>query len=165
MLPGFLIILLIVSMYSWFNEYRRIKFLIKGSLNNFDAQEIKKDNTKIEENDEEDEKEKKVTKRVHKLGNEKNLYKLYQLQDGIRYDIFGRPIFKTKKVSNENLRTSNALKHSRRKSILNNRVSVYKSKNSIKIGPNACLDFKSSNSSDRNSSNKFRVPPQNNNNV
>ena len=35
--------------YSWFNEYRRIKYLINGSLNDFKIQENKKDNNNIEE--------------------------------------------------------------------------------------------------------------------
>ena len=52
-----LIILMLSLIYSWFNEYRRIKYLIDGSLHDFSIQKNKNENNNID--DEEDEKENK----------------------------------------------------------------------------------------------------------
>ena len=65
--------------YSWFNEFRRIKYLIDGALTDFNAQEIKKEKTNKYE--EEDSNEKRVNERINKKPdnnlNNKFLYNIY----------------------------------------------------------------------------------------
>ena len=62
--------------YSWFNEYRRIKYLIDGSLHDFKIQENKKENNNIEEedessnNEESEEKNKKINNNYNEINNE-----------------------------------------------------------------------------------------------
>lgn len=142
-------------MYSWFNEYRRIKYLIEGSLTDFNAQEIIKDkNNKYEE---EDSNEKRVNERINKKPdnnlNNKFLYNLYGKQEyGIRYDIYGRPIFKIKKSEKENnLKTTSNNQYFKRKGTQNKRVSIFKDINR--------------NSSDRVSINKFQFSKNSNSNA
>lgn len=71
-LLGFMLILI----YSWFNEYRRIKYLIDGSLHDFKIQENKKENNNIEEedesynNEESEEKNKKINNNYNEINNE-----------------------------------------------------------------------------------------------
>lgn len=76
-----LLILMLSLIYSWFNEYRRIKYLIDGSLYDFKIKENKKEQNDFEEddesnnNEEKDEKNKKSNNGVGvniKNGNKKN---------------------------------------------------------------------------------------------
>lgn len=166
-------IFMFLLIYSWFNDYRRIKFLIEGSLNDFDAQAVQTDKN----NENEDSNEKRVNDRINKRQNNqlnnKNLYKVYsQQENGIRYDIYGRPIIKagnkphnfSNEKNNNNIHGSNTLRYSKRKSILNNRVSIYKTRNTIKLGgSNEAVGH--SGSSDRNSMNKFQFSRNKNNNI
>ena len=147
-------------MYSWFNEFRRIKYLIDGTLTDFNAQEIKKEKTNKYE--EEDSNEKRVNERIHKKpGNNNNLnnkflYNMYGKQEyGIRYDIYGRPIFKIKKsdktlTMKENLKTTSNNHYFKRKGVQNKRVSIFKDTNR--------------NSSERIAINKFQFSKNTNSN-
>lgn len=162
---GVLGILMFALIYFWFNDFRRIKFLVDGSLNDFDAQEVKREYKNNNENENENSREKRVNDRINKKqdGNNKYLYKVYSQQEyGIRYDIYGRPIFKINKVTaknekmNDNIHNSITQRFSKRKSILNNRVSIFKNKNVIKTGKTVNFDVGNSNSSDRTSINKFQ---------
>ena len=169
-----LFILMFVLIYSWFNVYRRIKFLIDGTLNDFDAQEIKKEENN---NDNEDSNEKRINERINRNQvnqlNNKQLYKMYSQQEyGIRYDIYGRPIFKVNKADNKEgkeniIHNINTVRYSKRKSILNNRINIYSKRNSIKMGKSVSIDVGHANSSDRTAINKFqfsRNKANNNNN-
>lgn len=157
-------IFMLLLIYSWFNDYRRIKFLIEGSLNGFDAQAVKSGNNNRNNFENEDSNEKRVNDRINKRQNNqlnnKNLYKIYsQQENGIRYDIYGRPIIKINKPNNierkPNIHGTDTLRYSKRKSILNNRVSIYKKRNSIvKLG--GSNEVGHSSSSERNSMNKFQ---------
>ena len=49
--------------YSWFNQFRRIKFLVEGSLNDFDGQEVKRENNN---NENEDSSDKRINERIKK---------------------------------------------------------------------------------------------------
>ena len=161
-----------ILIYLWFNDYRRIKFLVEGSLNDFDAQEIKNDGNKNNEN--ENSLDKGVNERINKRNNNqlnnKYLYKIYsQQENGIRYDIYGRPIVKASRENDniastkDNLNSLNTQRYSKRKSILNNRVSVYIKRSSIKTGNNV-IDIGHSNSSERNIMNKLQFSRNKTNN-
>lgn len=139
-ITGVLLIFMLCLIYFWFNDYRRIKYLIDGPLTDFNAQEIKKEENNI--NYQEDSNEKRVNERINKKPdnnlNNKFLYNMYGKEEyGIRYDIYGKPIFKIRRVENDNKlslkdnikTTTNNARFSKRKSIQNfrvNRVSIYK---------------------------------------
>ena len=155
-----LLILMFLLIYSWFNVYRRIKFLIEGTLNDFDAQEVKKEDNNISENSNDKRINERINKKENHLNN-KHLYKIYSQQEyGIRYDIYGRPIIKMTKSDNKakenNMHSINTSRFSKRKSILNNRVNVYKNRNSIKPGKSVIIEVGHSSSSDRAEINKFQ---------
>ena len=171
---GVLCILNFLLIYSWFNVYRRIKFLINGSLNDFDAQQIQKNEEKNNEN-EEDSNDKRINERINRKQvnqlNNRQLYKIYGQQEyGIRYDIYGRPIFKAQQENNKNMRNNdvhNALtvRFSKRKSSLNNRVNIYSKRNSIVAGKSSSNEVIGyNNSSDRNIINKFQFSRNKSNN-
>jgi len=162
---GVIGILMFTLIYFWFNDFRRIKFLVDGALNDFDAQEVKREYKNNNENENENSNEKRVNDRINKKheGNNKYLYKIYSQQEyGIRYDIYGRPIFKLNKINtknekaNDNIHNSITQRFQKRKSILNNRVSIFKNKNVIKTGKTVNFDVVNSNSSDSTSINKFQ---------
>lgn len=141
-------------MYSWFNEFRRIKYLIEGALTDFNAQEIRKEkNNKYEE---EDSNEKRVNERINKKPdnnlNNKFLYNMYGKQEyGIRYDIYGRPIFKIKKPDKDNnIKTTSNNQYFKRKGVQSKRVSIFKDINR--------------NSSERMTINKFQFSKNSNSN-
>ena len=166
-----LLLSMFLLIYSWFNVYRRIKFLIDGTLNDFDAQEVKKeDNNNLSENSNDKRINERINKKENNLNN-KHLYKIYSQQEyGIRYDIYGRPIIKINNSNNKakenNIHNINTSRFSKRKSILNNRINIYKTRNSIKPGKNVIIDVGHANSSDRTEINKFqfsRNKPSNNN--
>lgn len=167
---GVVFIFNFLLIYLWFNDYRRIKFLIEGSLNDFDAQEIKNERNKDKEN--ENSFDKGVNERINRRQNNQNnkyLYKIYsQQENGIRYDIYGRPIIKANKSNfntantKDNLSSVNTQHYLKRKNILNNRVSVYIKRNSIK--PGGIIDALHSNSSERNAINKIQFSRMKTNN-
>ena len=168
---GILLIFMFLLIYAWFNVYRRIKFLIDGTLNDFDAQEVKKEDNNLSENSNDKRINERINKKENQLNN-KHLYKIYSQQEyGIRYDIYGRPIIKIHHPDNKaknNMHNINTSRFSKRKSILNNRVNVYKNRNSIKPGKSVTIEVGHSNSSDRTEMNKFqfsRNKPSNNNNI
>ena len=68
-----------ILIYFWFNDFRRIKFLIEGSLNNFDAQQIKNERNNNNENENSFDKgvNERINKRQNKQLNNKYLYKIY----------------------------------------------------------------------------------------
>jgi hypothetical protein len=161
---GVLSIFMLLLIYSWFNDYRRIKFLIEGSLYDFDAQEI---NVEVKKrNEDENSHEKRINERISKKQNtnlnNKYLYKIYsQQENGIRYDIYGRPIFKINKpnVDTNNINNANTNRFNKRKNILNNRISIYKARNSVQFKNPSELGFSSSERKIQFSRN------QNNNNI
>ena len=71
-----LLVLVLSLIYSWFNVYRRIKYLIDGSLHDFKIQENKKENNNSEEedenynNEENEENNKKVNNNYNDINNE-----------------------------------------------------------------------------------------------
>lgn len=148
--------------YFWFNEFRRIKFGVDGPLNEFNVQEVNNKFNNNNENENENSNERRVNERIRKKDaqyNNKNLYKIYGQQEyGIRYDIYGRPIFTLNKVNTQkekdkdkpNITNIPTQRFSKRKSMLNNRVTIYKNKNIIK------QDSSNYNSSDRPVINKFQ---------
>ena len=160
---GILCIFMLLLIYSWFNDYRRIKFLIEGSLNDFDAQEVKKETKKDDE--EENSKDRRINERIFRKNNNnlnnKQLYKIYnQQENAVRYDIYGRPIFKMKKTNTnsntKNIHKSNTLRYNKRKNILsNNRINIYKTKDITKA-VNPTNDIGHSSSSERNVMKKFK---------
>ena len=151
-----------ILIYFWFNDYRRIKFLIEGSLNDFDAQEIKNERNRNIENENSFDKgvNERINKRQNKQLNNKYLYKIYnQQENGIRYDIYGRPIIKTSKENynsstKDNLDTNITQRYSKRKNMLNNRVTVYNRRSSIK--PGNSNDVGHPGSSERNAMDKLQ---------
>ena len=163
---GVLCIFMLVLIYSWFNDYRRIKFLIEGSLNDFDAQEVKNEVKK--ENEEENSNEKRINERIYRKNdnhlNIKHLYKIYnQQENAIRYDIYGRPIFKLSKENTKDINNMNTLRYNKRKSLkANNRININKTSNSINKG-NPINDIVHSNSSERNAIKKFQITKTKNN--
>ena len=151
---GILCLLMFLLIYSWFNEFRRIKFLVEGSLNDFDAQEVKRENNN---NENEDSNDKRINERINKKQenqlNNKNLYKIYSQQEyGIRYDIYGRPILTIHKAENKSIHNAKTI---RKRTLTNNRVNVYKRRQSMQTGNNA-VEVKPSNSSERPIINKFQ---------
>lgn len=159
-----LCILLFLLIYAWFNDYRRIKFLVDGSLNDFDVQVVNRGNNN---NENEDSNDKRINERINKKQenqlNNKNLYKIYSQQEyGIRYDIYGRPILTINKAENKNINNAITSTFSKRKRALSNRinkakdVNVYKKRNSIQIRNNG-NEVKPSNSSERHIINKFPI--------
>jgi hypothetical protein len=159
-------IFMLCLIYSWFNEFRRIKYLIEGALTDFNAQEIKKEKHNKYEEDE-DSNEKRVNERINKKPdnnlNNKFLLNMYGKQEyGIRYDIYGRPIFKLKKSDKtltlkENLKTSSNNQYFKRKGVQNKRVSIFRDSNrnsSERISINKFLFSKNSNSNNNNPRNK-----------
>lgn len=158
-----LCILNFILIYFWFNDYRRIKFLIRGSLNDFDAQEIKNERNQNNENENSFDKgvNERINKRQNKQLNNKYLYKIYsQQENGIRYDIYGRPIIKTSKENSNPTNTKDYLntgitqRYSKRKNILNNRVTIHGRNSILKTGNNNIIGH--SGSSERNIINKLQ---------
>ena len=160
-------IFMLCLLYSWFNEFRRIKYLIEGALTDFNAQEIKKE--KHNKYEEQDSNEKRVNERINKKPdnnnnlNNKFLYNMYGKQEyGIRYDIYGRPIFKLRKsdktsTSKENLKTTSNNQYFKRKGVQNKRVSIFKDTNrnsSERISINKFQFSRNSNSNNNNPRNK-----------
>ena len=153
----------LILIYFWFNDYRRIKFLIEGSLNDFDAQAIKNETNKNNDNENSFDKgvNERINKRQNKQLNNKYLYKIYsQQENGIRYDIYGRPIIITSKenynIANtkDHLNTGFTQRYSKKKNMLNNRVTIFNRRGSIKPGINN--DIGHSGSSERNVMNNLQ---------
>ena len=71
-----LLIFMLSLIYSWFNEYRRIKYLIDGSLHNFKIQENRKEKNDIEDdvenysNEDSEERDKKIIINNNEINNE-----------------------------------------------------------------------------------------------
>ena len=64
---GFILISMASLIYSWFNEYRRIKYLVDGSLYNFAIKEYKKEkNYIVEEDEKKDEKDENIEVKIDK---------------------------------------------------------------------------------------------------
>ena len=91
-------IILLVLLYFWFNDFRRIKFLVDGAL--------------VDSNT----KESKIKYKIRKINNNNN-HIIYSHNDYVvHYDIYGRPIFNIKKnkikiinINNNNKKLQNSL--------------------------------------------------------
>ena len=165
---GILIIMKILLIYFWFNEFRRIKFLVDGPLNDFNIREARKKYKNNNEEEKENSNEKRVNERINRKESQHNNRKLQilyaQQEYGIRYDIYGRPIFILNKIKEEKENDKEKItinniptqRFGKRRSILHKRVSIFKGKNVIKQGKVVNFEIANSNSSDRSTIHKFK---------
>ena len=104
-------IILLVLLYFWYNDYRRIKYLVDGPLVDSNTKE-----TKI-----------KYNKKEGKLNNNNIVYG--QNDYGIHYDIFGKPIVNTRKSPNKTVNDkrkifNSIIQYSKNKNERKNRNSI-----------------------------------------
>ena len=105
-------IILLVLLYFWYNDYRRIKYLVDGPLIDSNTKE-----TKI-----------KYNNKAGKLNNNNNI--IYGQNDYvIHYDIFGKPILNTRKSPNKTVNDkrkifNSIIQYSRNKNERRNRNSI-----------------------------------------
>jgi hypothetical protein len=137
-------------------------------LNDFNIREARKKYKNNNEEEKENSKEKRINERINRKesqNNHRKLHILYAQQEyGIRYDIYGRPIFTLNKIKEEKENDKEKItinniptqRFGKRRSILHKRVSIFKSKNVIKQGKIVNFEIANSNSSDRSTINKFK---------
>ena len=117
---AFLILISMLSLiYSWFNEYRRIKYLVDGSLYNFAIKEFKNEKNFNEEIDVKKEEKEEESKQVKSSKNENN-------NDN---DINNE----NNKINMKNEIIKSDIKKNHKNKFFNDGISIYMNKNSNKI--------------------------------
>ena len=113
-------VIVLILLYFWYNDFRRIKYLVDGQLIDSNTKENKIN----------------YDKKRNKFNNNFN-YNVYDQNNyGAHYDVFGRPIFNVRKLKTKEIKVSN---NNNTKKNINTNIPNLKSKSIEKKNRNSIL--------------------------